>query len=330
MPVTFTCGPRQRLRRRTRDLTFAGHASPARHAQWRLNDGEPVALYVEAISDEGVDWVNGYKESPAELRCKERGDFVVEFPATHGDLHAGENRLALDIDGEQAELAFTWDPAPLPAALDLSDLGGVDDIQEIGQVVAGRFEIDRARNCIRSVAPQVPDSLLLLGSEHGSQEATYQVRFTDFAGVKWLGPSDFFVGFEDKVPAIAIKTGWSSAGMMALNPKGEARCFIAWGDHSETDAEWVVVTDPPNPVEISPGIDYAVRHQLIFADGVDRCRFRIWPVGEAEPEAWLCQENDAALAGDRIRHRAASFGLFQHSGSAIEWSDIRVSPLTFP
>ncbi len=330
MPIAFTCGTSQRLRRRTRDLTFAGHVAPARRAEWRLKDGQPVAFHVEAISDEGVDWVNGYKDSPAELRCKERGDFVVEFPATHADLRDGENRLALDIDGETAALTFTWAPQPLPAALDISDLRDIADIQEIGQVVAGRFEIDPERNCIRSVAPQVPDSLLLLGSEHGSQEATYHVRFTDFAGVKWLGPSDFFVGFEDKLPPIAIKTGWSSAGMMALNPKGEARCFIAWGDHSETAAEWVVVSDPPKSVAIAPGVDYAVRHQVIFADGVDRCRFRIWPADQAEPEAWLCQESDAALAPDRIRHRAASFGLFQHSGGAIEWSDIRLSPLTFP
>jgi hypothetical protein len=299
-------------------------------AAWRLNGGEPTALYVEAISDEGVDWVNGYKDSPAELRCKERGDFVVEFSADHGDLRAGENRLTVTVDGETAELVFTWDPAPLPPSLDLSDLGGISDVQEIGQVVAGHFEIDHGRNCIRSIAPQVPDSMLVLGSAHGSQEATYRVRFTDFTGVKWLGPSDFFVGFEDKAPPIAIKTGWSSAGMMALNPKGEARCFIAWGDHSETEAEWVVVTDPPNPVAVEAGVDYAVRHQLILADGVDRCRFRIWPVGEAEPDSWLCEENDAALGSDRIRHTAASFGLFQHSGGSIEWSDIRVSPLTFP
>ena len=339
MTIGFIGGPRQRLRRRMRDVTFAGHAEgltlPVRRAEWRLNGGTAMPFYVEAISDQGVDWVGGYKDSPAELRCKEQGDFVIEMSAEVAALHPGDNRLQVtieDADGgiEQAAVSFAWDPMALPLPLDLSDLTRVGDIQEIGQVVAGRFAVDRARNCICSLAPVVPDSLLLLGSAHASQEATYRVRFSDFAGVKWLGPSDFFVGFEDKAPPIGIKTGWSSAGMMALNPAGEARCFIAWGDHSETADEWVVVTDPPRRLPLAAGVDYAVRHQVIFADGVDRCRFRIWPAGEAEPETWHCEESDADLPAGRRRHHAASFGLFQHSGAAIEWSDIRVQALTFP
>ena len=339
MTIGFIGGSRQRLRRRTRDLTFAGHtaglAHPVRRAEWRLNSGPAMPFYVEAISDHGVDWVGGYKGSPGELRCKEQGDFVIEMSAELAALRAGENRLHMTIEDaaggiEQATVSFAWDPVALPLPLDLSDLTQLGDIQEIGQVVAGRFAVDRARNCIRSLAPVVPDSLLLLGSAHASQEATYRVRFSDFAGVKWLGPSDFFVGFEDKAPPIGIKTGWSSAGMMALNPAGEARCFIAWGDHSGTADEWVVVTEPARRLALAAGVDYAVRHQVIFAAGLDRCRFRIWPAGEAEPETWLCEESDVEAPAGRHCHHAASFGLFQHSGAAIEWSDIRVQALTFP
>jgi hypothetical protein len=173
----------------------------------------------------------------------------------------------------------------------------------------------------------VPDALLVLGAPHASQEATYTVRFTAFEGVKWLGPSDFFAGFEDKEPAIGVKTGWSSAGMIALNPAGEARCFLSWGDHSNTSREWVVVSEPPARLAIAPGAAYAVRHQVRFEGGVDRCRFRIWRAGKREPEGWLCEESDQRLAPHLPRHRAASFALFQHSGAAIEWSDIRVRRL---
>ncbi len=51
---------------------------------------------------------------------------------------------------------------------------------------------------------------------------------------------------------------------------------------------------------------------------------RFWPAATPEPGAWLCQEQDARVPADRPRHRRASFGLFQHLGMPIEWSDIRV------
>jgi hypothetical protein len=335
MPIRLTYGLEQRFRHRTRDLTFPGRvdglALPARRAEWRLNGAVPVPFYVEAITDDGVDWVTGYKDSPAELRCKELGDFVIEVPVAGTPLAAGENTLAITVEDAAgrtatATVAFSWDPEPVPLGLDLADLSQVGDVQEIGQGVSGAFEVIRARNVIRSRAPVAPDALLVLGAPHASQEATYTVRFTGFAGVKWLGPSDFFAGFEDKEPAIGVKTGWSSAGMMALNPAGEARCFLSWGDHSNTAREWVVCA-PPARVDIAPSVPYRVRHQVLFEGGVNRCRFRIWPAGGREPEGWLCEESDAGIAPHLPRHRAASFALFQHSGAAIEWSEIRVRRL---
>jgi hypothetical protein len=335
MPVSFLNGNRQRFRCRYDHLTIRGRVDPdvmpLRSATWRLNGAQPAPLYVEATPDAGVDWVNGYKDTPAELRCKEQGEFCVEIPVTSQALRAGPNDLSVEIESQtgprtHAGASFTWDPAPVPLPLYLSDLTRFSDIQELGQIVNGAFELDRVRNVIRSIAPVAPDALLVLGSAHGSQEATYAVRFLATAGAKWLGLSDYFVRMEEGSPPRGIRVGWSSAGMAALSPRQEARSFLAWGDHSARDEEWAVVTHPPAPVAVEPGVLYRVRHQVTFANGVDRVRYRLWRADESEPRAWLCEEQDSAVPAHLPRHTAASFGLFQHLGPSIEWSDIRVLP----
>jgi hypothetical protein len=336
MAIILTYGTRQRFRYRTYDLNFPGRvqdiALPARRAEWSLNGAKRVPLYVEDVPDPGIDWTFEYKDSPAVNRLKETGDFNVEVPIASPSLRAGENRLSITIEGtdgavESAEVSFTWDPSPLPVDLDLSDLRGFSHVQEVGQVVDGAFDLDRDLNLIRSRAPVYPDALLVLGSPHGSQEATYAVRFTDLTKVKWLGPSDFFAGHAGPTPPIGIKPGWSTAGMMALNPRNEARGFLAYGDHVGTHEEWVVQTAPPKRFKVRAGITYRVRHQVSFMGGVDRLRYRIWRADDPEPDAWLVEEDDSAVPAGFPKYREASFSLFQHSGFPIEWWDIRVRGL---
>lgn len=333
MKIRLTYGANQRFRFRHRDLNFTGRVDgavyPLRGATYRLNGGAERPFYVDPIPDPGIDWTTQYKDSPALLRLKDQGDFAVEFPVTAPELVPGGNRIALHVtDARGAEvragIAFEWDPAPLPLPLDLSDLSRCRHVQEIGQAVNGTFDLDPELNVIRSRAPVYPDALLVLGSPHGSQEATYRVRFLGFMGVKWLGPSDFFVGHEEADPPVGIKRGWSSAGMVALNPQAEARSFIAFGDHCGTKQEWVVVTKPPKRCAVEINVDYRVRHQVLFRGGVNSVRWRIWREGEPEPAGWLCDESDAAVDPRLPRHQSASFALFQHSGMPIEWSDIRV------
>jgi hypothetical protein len=336
MAIILTYGTRQRFRYRTHDLNVHGRLAyldiPVRSATWALNGGRGVSFYVESVPDPGIDWTYEYKDSPAVNRLKDLGDFNVEVPADTPDLRPGENELRIVvIDGsgreEEARVSFDWDPEPLPADLDLRDLGRFAHIQEVGQAADGAFDLDRDQNLIRSRAPVYVDSLLVLGSLHGSQEATYQVRFTDLTKVKWLGPSDFFAGHAGPTPAIGIKPGWSTAGMMALSPRNEARGFLAYGDHVGTDQEWVVQTAPPRRFIVRARVDYRVRHQVLFRDGVDHDRFRIWPVGEPEPAEWLVEEDDSAIPSGFPKYTRASFSLFQHSGFPIEWSDVVVRSL---
>jgi hypothetical protein len=79
---------------------------------------------------------------------------------------------------------------------------------------------------------------------------------------KWLGLSDFFAGMEEGAPPRGIKVGWSSAGMAVVTPHGEARSFLAWGDHSARPEEWAIATHPPASIAIKAMRLYRVRHQM--------------------------------------------------------------------
>jgi hypothetical protein len=286
-------------------------------------------LYVEQDPDVGVDWVHGYKATPAELRCREQGEFCIEVAAVDPDLRDGINDLeihARDSNGhkETKTLRFHWNPELLPLPLDLRDLRRFSHIQEVGQAVNGAFDLDRDMNLIRSRSPVVPDALLVLGSPNTSQEATYSIRFLEMAGAKWLGCSDFFAGMTEGTPWRGIRVGWCTGGMAAFSPSDGARSFLAWGDHSGDPREWAIATNPAKPVSIERGRLYRVRHQVTFADGLNRVRWRIWPSGQREPDEWFCEEDSGQVPPELPRPTTASFSLFQHLGHSIEWSDILV------
>jgi hypothetical protein len=333
--VALTYGASQAFRPRLADLTVQGMvrglSGPPGPARWRLNGGPWQPLYVEADEDPGVDWLNGYKASPAELRLRHRGEFCVEIPVDAPDLREGPNALVVEAEAEgraaRAEARLDWDPTPLPAALDLSDLSALGTVTELGQGVNGAFDLDRAAGCIRSRAPVAPDALLVLGGPHATQEATYRVRFLEPPLSKWLGLSDFHAGMTEGVPPRGLKVGWCSAGMAVAMGSGGARSFLAWGDHGGGPDEWAVATNPPAPFEPEPRRAYRVRHQVLIEPGRNRVRFRIWPEVEVEPDAWTCDENAGALPAGLPRPDRASFALFQHMGMPVEWSDIRLAPL---
>ena len=333
MTITLTYGDEQRFRFRSADITIRGRIEnmimPIVAAGVKLNGGASRAFYVEQDPDDGVDWVHGYKATPAELRCREQGEFCVEIDAVDPELRVRQNDLEIrvrDAAGrtDTKSIRFQWDPEPLPLPLDLRDLRRFSHIQEIGQIVNGAFDLDRDMNLIRSRSPVAPDALLVLGSPHAGQEATYAIRFPDMSGAKWLGCSDFFAGMTEGVPWRGIRVGWCSAGMAAFSPNDGARSFIAWGDHSADPREWAIATNPAKSIAIQKGRLYRVRHQIALADGLHRVRWRIWPSGDSEPDPWLCEEESARVPATLPRHTGASFSLFQHLGHSIEWSDILV------
>ena len=358
MPVHLIYGDRQFFRLRLQDIHVRGHVdapAPLRASTYRLNDGPPTSFYVEQVPDQGTDWRFQYKNSPARLRLPRIGDFTVEIPADAPELRPGSNQLTIEITDasgrtERAATELSWDPSPVSLPLDLRDLSAVREIQEIGQVVNGAFDVDPRVNVIRSRAPVAPDALLVLGSPHSSQEATYSVRFAEPTAAKYLGLSDFFVGHEAEDPPIGIKPGWSTAGLATVtygwrpgsppevrpvepsrllqeigpNPLGQARAWLACGDNSRRGERWVVKTDPAARFDLAEPWAYRVRHQVLFTGGANRTRFRIWPAGQPEPDGWLCDITDAEVDPRLPKFSRASFALFQHTGASTEWSDIRV------
>lgn len=330
MTIRLTHGRQQTFRYRHADITIRGNIDAMAFpvgATFALNGGSKRELYVEQEKDPGIDWVNAYKASPAELRCRDQGEFCVEIAMDDDALIAGDNHVTINVvdsDGRTTEAAmrFRWNPEPLPLPLDISDLSHFSDIQEVGQSVNGAFDLDHDLNVIRSRSPVAPDALLVIGSPHASQEATYAIRFLETAGSKWLGCGDFFAGLTEGVPPRGIKVGWNSAGMAALSPIDGARSFIAWGDHSGDPREWAIATHPASPFAVERNVLYRVRQQVVLTPECDRVRWRIWQDGTVEPDAWLCQEDTGKLPPELPRHGAASFALFQHLGHSIEWSDI--------
>lgn len=335
MAILPTYGTRQRCRLRHHDIVIRGlldDLSPPGRVTLSLNGGPGRNVYLEQTPDEGTDWVNGYKSTPAELRCRDLGEFCVEIPVTDPALKRGANILDLrseDAAGRQyhCRVELEWDPTPVALPLDLSDLSRFADIQDVGMALNGAFDLDRHANVIRSRAPVAPDAFFVIGSPNGSQEATFAVRFLDPLASKWLGLADFMAGQEEGEPARGLKVGWSSAGMAALSPRDGARSFLAWGDHSSRPEEWAVATHPAAPVKVEARRLYRVRHRIDLGGPINRVRFRIWPADEREPSTWLCEEQDDQVPANLPRHKTASFGLFQHLGGPVEWSDIRVVAL---
>jgi hypothetical protein len=224
---------------------------------------------------------------------------------------------------------FNWDPRPIPLPLILDDLTGFGSIQEVGQAVNGEFEIDPVNNVIRSHVPVGSDILLLLGSPNGSQEATYQVKFSPISD-KWafIGLSDFFFEHVEQSPGLGIKPGYSTAGLATIDHQGQAKVWLAWGDCliDKKDA-WLVKTEKDAKFPVQADIQYNVKHQSIIEEGINLSRFRLWPEGTIEPDMWLCEENNSHIETSLQRIPTASFGFFQYWGTPTEWTNINVKQL---
>ncbi len=336
--IQLRYGSKQKFRFHHNDINILGKveaALPLKSSNYRLNDGEFVHFYVEPIpSRRGPRYAWGTK-TPSVHRLREQpGKFNIEIPINTPHLHKGWNNLTICIEDEKGQvktldMSFHWDSNPLPLPLNLTNLNQYESIQDIGQIVNGAFEIDRQRNAICTKEPVGSDILFLIGSPYGSQEATYDVKFThSLKDWCFLGLSDFFFGHQEQSPDLGIKPGYCTAGLATINNKGYGQVWLAWGDClTNKENTWVITTEKKPKFPVKPGITYSVRHQAIITEKFNFARFRIWRKGRPEPKRWLCQEHNSNLNPNFPRLGTASFGLFQYWGMPTEWSNITVKPL---
>ena len=339
--IQLLYGNQQQFRFRHNDINILGNSDaklPVKNSGYRLNGSSPIYFYIEPEVDDLQSKQKKYcyeARTPSINRLRELpGHFNIEIPINSPELKEGWNSIRIEIEDrkgkfEVLEAEFHWDSRPISLPLELNDLSKYNHIQEIGQVVDGAFYFDPEKNIIRSRSPVADDSLFLLGSYHGSQEATYEVKFRDNGrGAIFRGISDFFAGHEQQSPGLGIKPGYSSAGLATIHHKGEARAWISMGDClMDKDWTWVVKTKYPAYIDIEPYVIYCVRHQVIITDGINCCRYRIWKKGDPEPDKWLCEEHNAHLSENLPRITKAAFGLFQYGGLPTEWSNISIRAL---
>lgn len=336
--IKLTYGIKQQFRFRHGDINILGSSDaelPFKKSVYSLNGGQSIHFYVEPhVPAEKGPYPYGAK-TPSVMRLADRpGHFNVEIPTISEGLLEGWNNVSLTILDNQGkrqelDLEFHWDPSPVSLPLDLSDVSRFNHIQEIAQVVNGDFEVVPQQNLIRSIAPVGTDVLLLLGSPHESQEATYDVRFTgDLTKAVFVGVSDFFVGHEEQSSDLGIKPGYSTVGLVTIRPIGWVEVWIMLGDLlMNKDWNYEAKTLGPPKISIEPNITYSARHQLIMKDGLVCVRFRLWRKDTPEPKKWTVTENNAHVKKEfRIPVRA-SFGLVQYWGSPTEWSNISVKVL---
>jgi hypothetical protein len=334
--IRLLFGIKQQFRYRHSDINLIGNAhggGPVIRSEYSLNGAPPVHFYVEPEAPGGGGNSLGTRTGALIRLSHEPGSFNIEIPVTTPSLREGVNQIDIQVqhadeEPEVLRAEFAWDSHPVSLPLSLIDLSSYASVQEIGQVVDGNFEIDPTRNVIRTVEPVGADVLLLLGSPAGSQEATYDVSFSAMEGV-FIGLSDFFVGHEPLTPELGIKPGYSSAGLATLRPSRWAEAWLMRGALLDAvdDSYWTLSSPLPVRAPVRSGVTYCVRHQVIFGEGVNLTRFRIWPKSEREPQHWRCVEHDADLADHLPRFTRGSFGLFQYGGRPTEWSNIHLRSL---
>lgn len=332
-------GNQQQFRLRHGDINILGRTDtpqPVKRSQYRLNGAAPIHFYIEPEAPTGEGKYAWDCKTPSIFRLRDcPGSFNIEIPVDSPNLQEGLNRISIEIedfDGGTEILAaeFHWNACPLELPINLDKLGDCENIQEVGQVVNGLFEIDRQRNSIVSCKPVGADILFLIGSPGESQEATYDVEFNlrGNCGNEYAGLSDFFFRHEEQSPGLGIKPGYCTSGLSTISPAGEAKLWMAIGDClTDKDWAWVIHTENPSHFQIQSDTTYRVRHQVIIHDGVNWSRYRIWKKDEEEPHSWLCDMDNAHLKHHLPRIDRASFGLFQFGGNPTSWSNISVKRL---
>lgn len=314
--ITLHYGNQQLFRNRNRDINISGrfnNMATATYAYYTLNKKDSNIFYIKSTNKQ----LDQISKNRLRHKC-----FNIEIPTNSPALKIGQNIVDIYIGDRKNDyhciMSFDWSNELVPLPLDIIDLSKYSSIQNIGQAINGKWEIDKQKNVIRSIHPP-QDALFLLGSAHYSQEATYCIRFHH--EYNFAGCSDFFVQHEDYEKPFGIKPGWSSAGLVTLGNYGKHFTgWLSYGDLLKQSKYWVVKTRPVR-VNCASETIYKVRHRIILNNGINQLQAKIWKENAQEPN-WMID-----ISHKHTDFNKASFGLFQFAGRPTEWFDIHVKSL---
>ncbi len=258
---------------------------------------------------------------PDQWRLADAGDFNVEVE--FDNLGLGENTLeisAVDALGNETSQTVVvrrvaGDSTLRPITIDWAD---VENIQDVVQITDGHFEI---RGDTLGIVSPDRDRLMLIGDESWTDYEVTTVVTPRALDTTFFnpdpGPSNFFVAggwqghvdWQGQQPQIGY---WpTGAFALVLWPPLER---IQLKGNEETDE----IIGPTTRIRF--GVSYNIKFRVeTLPDGVDY-RFRMWPQGSPEPDAW-----DLELL-ETTGPRSGSIGLSVDHLDAV-FGSISVTPL---
>lgn len=155
--------------------------------------------------------------------------------------------------------------------------------------------------------------MILPGFEESDTDSAFTVTFDNFVNQG--------VGLYARHTGSAPLTDGSGYEVYVAGNSGTIGIWL------EDDGVEQPLAEVPIGFEVEPGVPYRVRLQVFTdADGHNRARARMWPAGEAEPDAWQVDVLDDTLPA----HGAGTFAfdLYNYVGTGlVQVDDLFIVPL---
>lgn len=325
---------------------FQSFGKPGRSQRWvnilgRLTDPTSILTLTYALNGEPDERLS---IGPDTFRLEEAGDFNVELD--YIDLLDGLNTVTLratDQNGneylETVLVDYTHGQVwPLPYSIDWSSAAS---IQEVADVVDGRWSIDRASSMIRAepgydrlitigdvawrdFEVEVPITIHQLETREGSQQSAAYVGVV----MRWQGN----YRWGTRRPGI----GWWPLGGLPLYGRTEERVMII-GNRARKLVRYPLDTYNGEPaiddeLVLQADVPYIFKLQVQSRlDDVSIYRVKVWEQGSPEPEGWLLEGYGRPFEDDDNpgELQAGSVGLITYYTDA-SFGNVSIRPLPAP
>ena len=245
---------------------------------YTLNGGVPVA---GAIGPDGK-------------RLENIGDFNLDMAMS--GLQNGENQVVItardelgNISNKEVILVVSDNgPWPLPYSIDWKDVNTDAEIQNVAQVVDGKWRLENG--AVRTAEPGY-DRLIAVGDvlwrdyEAIAPVTIHSEPASGERGVglllRWTGHTDVPRECAPPLP----KCGWQPLGALAWYHGRSLELFSYDPDACETNS-CTRILGVPKSSRLDRDVTYWFKVQVKTSADVGVYGFKVWPVGDPEPEGW--------------------------------------------